>query len=133
MLNLLAEHLEFAPCTEHNRIDTYEDDLQVLKATQWMATCTGMELTGSPLPVNHQNAFPMKRKPLMQDGGAPVTDENPVVQIERLAMWDDKSDKVVQMNHPHLPQIMSDRSIGSSHNSIYCLPDRISITSPTGN
>ncbi len=83
VLNLLAENLEFAPCTEHNRIDTYEDDLQALKAAQFMATCTGMELTGSPLPVNHQNAFPMKRKPLTQDGGAPVTDENPVVQIER--------------------------------------------------
>lgn len=111
VLNLLAENLEFAPCTEHNRIDTYEDDLQALKATKWMATCTGMELTGSPLPVNHQNAFPMKRKPLTQDGGAPVTDENPEVQIERLAMWDDRSNKVVQMNHPHLPQILRDRDL----------------------
>lgn len=111
VLNLLAENLEFAPCTEHNRIDTYEDDLQALQATKWMATCTGMELTGSPLPVNHQNAFPMQRKPLTQDGGAPVTDENPEVQIERLAMWDNKSDKVVQMNHPHLAQIMSDRDL----------------------
>ena len=111
VLNLLAENLEFAPCTEHNRIDTYEDDLQALGATKLMATCTGMELTGSPLPVNHQNAFPMLRKPLTQDGGAPVTDENPEVQIERLAMWDNKSDKVVQMNHPHLAQIMSDRDL----------------------
>ena len=111
VLNLLAENLEFAPCTEHNRIDTYEDDLQVLQAAKCMATCTGMELTGSPLPVNHQNAFPLKRKPLTQDGGGPVTDENPEVQIERLAMWDDKSDKVVQMNHPHLPQIMRDRDL----------------------
>ena len=111
VLNLLAENLEFAPCTEHNRIDTYEDDLQALKATKWMATCTGMELTGSPLPVNHQNAFPMQHKPRTQDGGAPVTDENPEVQIERLAMWDGKSDKVVQMNHPHLAQIMNDRDL----------------------
>lgn len=111
VLNLLAENLEFCPCTEHNRIDTYEDDLQALKATKWMATCTGMELTGSPLPVNHQNAFPLKRTPLTQDGGGPVTDENPVVQIERLALWDDKSDKIVQMNHPHLPQIMRDRDL----------------------
>ncbi len=111
VLNLLAENLEFAPCTEHNRIDTYEDDLQALGATKWMATCTGMELTGSPLPVNHQNAFPMQRKPFTQDGGGPVTDDNPVTQIERLAMWDNRSDKVVQMNHPHLPQIMRDRDL----------------------
>ncbi len=111
VLNLLAENLEFCPCTEHNRIDTYEDDLQALKATKWMATCTGMELTGSPLPVNHQNAFPLNRAPLTQDGGGPVTDENPVIQIERLAMWDGNSKKVVQMNHPHLSQVMSDRDL----------------------
>jgi hypothetical protein len=74
-----------------------------------MATCTGMELTGGLLPVNHQNAFPLIHKPRTQDGGAPVTDTDPVVQIERLALWDNASDKLVQMNHPNLPQILGDR------------------------
>jgi len=33
-----------------------------------------------------------------QDGGAPVTDSDPQVQIERL-LWDDNSDRVVRENH----------------------------------
>ncbi len=109
--NLLAENLEFAPCTEHNRVDTYAPHLQRLDATRLMATCTGIELTGVPLPVNHQNAFPMKRTPHVQDGGGPTPDIDPIIQIERLAGWDSGSDKVVQMNHPNLPQIMGDRDL----------------------
>lgn len=111
VLNLLAEHLEFAPCTEHNRIDTYADDLELLGATADMATCTGMELTGSPLPINHQNAFPLHRHEHTQDNGGPTTDADPVKQIERLALWDDSSSKVVQSNHPNLPQILGDRDL----------------------
>lgn len=111
VLNLLAEHLEFSPCTEHNRIDTYAEHLTALGATKQMATCTGMELTGALLPVNHQNAFPLHRHPHVQDGGGPTTDSDPVVQIQRLAMWDDNSDKVVQTNHPNIPQILGDRDV----------------------
>ncbi len=111
VLNLLAEHIEFAPCTEHNRIDTYADDLEFLKAATAMATCTGMELTGSPLPINHQNAFPLHRHEHHQDGGGPITDADPVKQIERLALWDLASSKVVQTNHPNIPQILGDRDL----------------------
>lgn len=110
VLNLLCEHIEFAPCTEHNRIDTYMPHLKRLGAENLMATCTGMELTGSPLPVNHQNSFPLIYKPHTQDGGAPTTDSNPLVQIERLAMWDERSEKLVQGNHPNLVQILGDRN-----------------------
>jgi hypothetical protein len=110
VLNLLCEHVEFAPCTEHNRIDTYVPHLKRLGVERVMATCTGMELTGSVLPVNHQNAFPLEHKPRTQDGGGPVTDIDPVVQVERLALWDSRSDKLVQMNHPNLPQILGDRN-----------------------
>ncbi len=109
VLNLLCEHLEFAPCTEHNRIDTYTPHLKRLGSEHLMATCTGMELTGQPLPANHQNAFPLIHKPRTQDGGGPVTDLNPEVQIERLAMWDNKSDKLVQGNHPNIHQILGDK------------------------
>jgi hypothetical protein len=68
-----------------------------------------MELTGNPLPINHQNAFPLLHTPHTQDGGGPVTDTNPITQVERLAFWDNMSDKLVQMNHPNLPQILGDR------------------------
>lgn len=111
VLNLLAEHLEFAPCTEHNRIDTYADDLAKLGAEPAMATCTGMELTGGPLPINHQNAFPMVHHEHQQDGGAPQSDADPVKQIERLALWDQGSPKVVQTNHPNIPSILGDRDL----------------------
>ncbi|MGI8979444.1 MAG: CehA/McbA family metallohydrolase [Pirellulaceae bacterium] len=109
--NLICEHIEFGPCTEHNRIDTYVPHLKALKAEHLMATCTGMELTGGPLPVNHQNAFPLVMRARMQDGGGPVTDQNPEVQIERLALWDNKSDKLIQMNHPNLRQILGDKDL----------------------
>lgn len=111
VLNLLAEHIEFAPCTEHNRIDSYTPHLQRIQCERLLATCTGMELTGSPLPINHQNAFPLIHKPRTQDGGAPVTAGDPVVQIERLAMWDNGSEKLVQENHPNLVQILGDKDL----------------------
>ncbi len=111
VLNLLAEHIEFAPCTEHNRISSYEPHLVRLNAKSFMATCTGMELTGKPLPVNHQNAFPLHHHPHTQDGGGPTTHSNPVVQIERLAMWDEESDKLLQQNHPNLERIWADQDL----------------------
>ncbi len=109
VLNLLAEQIEFAPCTEHNRIDSYMPHLRRLDAVGVMQTCPGMELTGGPLPINHQNAFPMIMRKRTQDGGAPVTSGNPVVQIERLKFWDDKSEKLMQMNHPNLMSVLGDQ------------------------
>jgi len=109
VLGLLCENIEFAPCTEHNRVDTYDPHLEALQVKHLMATCSGMELTGQPLPLNHQNAFPLHRKPRTQDGGAPVTDENPIVQIKRLALWEHDSEKLVQINHPNLVQMIGDR------------------------
>ena len=109
VLNLLCEHIEFAPCTEHNRISTYEPHLERLGAERLMATCTGIELTGRPLPINHQNAFPLVMRPGAQDGGAPTTDDDPEVQIERLALWDGASEKLVQVNHPDIGWMFFDR------------------------
>lgn len=109
--NLVCEQIDFAPCTEHQRIESYDDQLEKLGVQKFMATCTGMELTGSPLPINHQNAFPLKWKPYSQDGGGPKTSTNPVTQIARLAMWDDNSDKLVQTNHPNVSQLVEDRNL----------------------
>jgi len=114
VLNLLAEHLEFAPCTEHNRITVYDPHLKHFAATDRMLSCPGMELTGSPLPLNHQNAFPLAPRPRTQDGGGPKTDVDPVVQIERLAMWDGGAEKLVQINHPNIPQMVGDRDLNGS-------------------
>ena len=109
--NLVCEQIDFAPCTEHQRIESYDDQLKTLGAERFMATCSGMELTGSPLPINHQNAFPLKWDPFGQDGGGPSTSSDPVAQIARLAMWDDNSKKVVQTNHPNLRQLIRDKDL----------------------
>jgi hypothetical protein len=109
VLNLVCEHIEFAPCTEHNRVDSYAPHIKKLGIENRMATCTGIELTGALLPVNHQNAFPLSHTPRTQNGGGPEVDANPLVQIERLALWDNKSEKLLQMNHPNLVQILGDR------------------------
>jgi hypothetical protein len=112
VLNLLCEHIEFAPCTEHNRLSSYVPHLQQLGVEHLMATCVGMELTGSPGELNHQNAFPLVMKPRIQDNGAPARIAgNPVAQIERLALWDNNSDKVVQVNHPNIQRLAADRNL----------------------
>lgn len=107
--NLVCEHIEFGPCTEHQRIESYDDQLEALDATDLMATCSGMELTGGPLPINHQNVFPLKWRPFEQAGGGPRTDRDPIAQIQRIAMWDNAADKVVQINHPDLNQMARDK------------------------
>jgi hypothetical protein len=114
VLNLLCEHIEFAPCTEHNRLSTYAPHLKRLGAEGRMATCVGIELTGSPLPLNHQNAFPMVLRPHTQNGGGPSPDLDPAIQIERLALWDQSSEKLVQVNHPDLGWMFRDRN-GDGH------------------
>jgi hypothetical protein len=109
VLNLVAEHVEFAPCTEHNRVSTYADHIQSHHLGRFIATVSGIELTGSPLPLNHQNAFPMVHRPRTQDGGGPTTDQSPETQIERLTAWDDHSEKLVQQNHPDIGWLFFDR------------------------
>lgn len=109
VLNLLCEQVDYAPCTEHNRVSTYAPHLERLQAAHLMGTCTGIELTGSPLPLNHQNAFPMVFTPRTQDGGGPLPDVNPEAQIARLALWDNRSEKLVQQNHPDLGRLFFDK------------------------
>ncbi|MEP3482347.1 MAG: CehA/McbA family metallohydrolase [Fuerstiella sp.] len=109
VLNLLAEQIDFAPCTEHNRVETYADDIAALGAEKFLATVSGMELTGKPLPLNHQNVFPMIHRPRTQDGGGPITDDSPESQIERLMIWDNRSRKLIQQNHPDLGWLFYDK------------------------
>ncbi|MBL8820157.1 MAG: CehA/McbA family metallohydrolase [Planctomyces sp.] len=110
VLNLAAEHIEFAPCTEHNRVSSYSDHIAFLGLSQHLATVSGMELTGSPLPLNHQNVFPMIHRPRTQDGGGPTTDASPETQMERIVAWDDHSEKLIQQNHPDLGWLFYDKN-----------------------
>lgn len=110
VLNLVCEHIEFAPCTEHNRIDTYQPHFDNLKINSWISSVTGMELTGSPLPLNHQNVFPLHHHPHHQDGGGPVTDGDVSTQVRRIATWDNGSDKLIQQNHPDVGWLVYDKN-----------------------
>ncbi len=109
VLNLAAEHVEFAPSTEHNRLDTYGPEIEALGLRKFISTAVGVELTGTPFALNHQNAFPLLMKPRTQDNGAPRPDTDPAVQVRRLAEWDDTSEKLVQQNHPDLGWLLFDR------------------------
>jgi hypothetical protein len=110
VLNLLCEQIEFAPCTEHNRLSTYDPHLKSLGVEGRMGTCVGIEATGKPLPLNHQNAFPLILRPHTQNGGGPEHDDDPEIQIQRLASWDNGSEKLVQVNHPDVGWMFRDRN-----------------------
>ena len=119
VLNLVAENIEFAPCTEHNRVTTYQPHIDKLGIASQLASVTGMELTGIPLPLNHQNAFPMKMTPRVQDGGGPVAGDDLESQIERLALHDDRSEKLIQVNHPDLGWMFYDKNGDGQSDSGY--------------
>jgi hypothetical protein len=107
---LVAEGVEFAPSTEHNRIQTYRHRLKALGLETLLGTSDGIELTGSPLPLNHQNAFPLVLKPRTQDNGGPLTDVEPQTQIRRLHDHDHHSEKLVQQNHPDIGWLVFDKN-----------------------
>ena len=107
---LAAEGVEFAACTEHNRVMSYRARLKKLGLDKLLATSDGVEMTGMPGSLNHQNAFPIRWKPNTQYGGGPEIDTNCTVQIERLAHWDHHSEKLVQQNHPDLGWLFFDKN-----------------------
>jgi hypothetical protein len=107
---LAAEGVEFAASTEHNRIQTYRGRLKALGLEKVLATSDGIELTGSPLPLNHHNAFPLRHHPNRQDGGGPLVALDPLAQIKRLHEHDHGSEKLVQQNHPDLGWLVYDRN-----------------------
>lgn len=119
VLNHVCENLEFVPCTEHNRVDTYEPIIAELGVGRFVSTVSGIELTGVPLPLNHQNAFPIIRRPYTQDGGAPLPDTDPATQIERLTLADNRSEKLVQVNHPDLGWMFYDKDGDGQQNAGY--------------
>ena len=81
VINLAAEHIQWAPTTEHNRIYDWKPHIDKLGLTDHISTIPGIELTGRG---PHINAFPLKPIPRTQDGGAPVWERDPRVNIARL-------------------------------------------------
>jgi hypothetical protein len=107
LINLAAEHIEFAPTTEHNRLYDWAPHIERLELTQYLSTVPGIELTGSGA---HLNSFPFKPEPGRQDNGAPVWRTDP--RLNALTLRDFQGgdpDRWVQINHPDLVANFIDR------------------------
>lgn len=100
LINLAAEHIEFAPTTEHNRLYDWAPIIAQLGLSAELQTVPGMELTGR---FAHFNAFPFKPEPRTQDNGAPVWNEDPRITAITLRDWQGaEPDRWVQINHPDM-------------------------------
>ncbi len=107
LANLAAEHIEFAPTTEHNRLYDWAPHIQRLGLTPFMQTVPGMELTGGGA---HFNSFPFKPEPFTQDNGAPVWNKDPRITAVTLRDWQGaEPDRWVQINHPDMVENFIDR------------------------
>jgi len=107
LINIAVEHLEFAPTTEHNRLFDWEPTIQALGLSPFIKTVKGMELTGRG---QHFNAFPFEPDPYLQDGGAPVWNDDPRITALTLRRWQgERADRWIQFNHPDLSNMFMDR------------------------
>lgn len=107
LINIAVEHLEFTPTTEHNRFFDWEPTIRALGLEPFIKTVKGVELTGSR---QHFNAFPFEPDPLLQDGGAPVWNDDPRITALTLRRWQgERADRWIQFNHPDLSNMFIDR------------------------
>lgn len=107
LINLAAEHIEFAPTTEHNRLYDWLPHIDRLGLSPFLKTVPGMELTGSGA---HFNAFPLSPNPVLQDGGAPVWKKDPRLNAITLRDWQGaESDRWIHVNHPDMVENFVDR------------------------
>jgi hypothetical protein len=111
LINIAAEHIEFAPTTEHNRIYDWRPIIEKLGLQNDIQTVVGMELTGS---ASHLNSFPLTVEPYLQDNGAPVYNLDPRISALTLRGWQgERDDRWVQINHPDNAFLFNDRNLDS--------------------
>lgn len=100
IINLAAEHIEFAPTTEHNRLYDWQPHIDRLGLSAEVQTVPGMELTGR---AAHFNSFPFQPQPFTQDNGAPIWNDDPRITALTLRDWQGaEPDRWVQINHPDM-------------------------------
>lgn len=125
VINMAAEHLEFVPTTEHNRIYDWTPHIVKLGLENEMTTIPGIELTGSGA---HLNTFPLTPVPFTQDGGAPAWEKDPRVNahhLQNLGGWDPKRDQWIQINHPDMSENFIDRNKDKKADGGFLLLDQI--------
>lgn len=107
LINLAAEHIEFAPTTEHNRFYDWKPLIDKLGLAPFVSTIPGVELTGRRA---HFNSFPFTPDPMLQDGGAPEWNDDPRINALTLRRWQTEDPtRWIQINHPDLPNLFVDR------------------------
>lgn len=101
VLNLLAEHIEFAVPTEHNRVSSFAAHITRLGADKHLATVPGVGLTaGRRHTRTHQNAFPIPYRRGDLDGGMLQRPEH-IGQLDWLNRWKTGAERFVQIMYPH--------------------------------
>jgi len=107
VINLAAEHIEFAPTTEHNRLFDWRPTINALGLSNELQTVPGMELTGGGA---HFNSFPLEPEPFTQDWGAPVWNKDPRITAVTLRNHQGENlHRYIQINHPDLVENFIDR------------------------
>lgn len=107
IINLAAEHIEFAPTTEHNRLFDWRPTINSLGLSNEIQTVSGIELTGSG---PHLNSFPFEPQPFLQDNGAPEWNRDPRVTALTLRRWQGEDPhRWIQINHPDMVENFFDR------------------------
>lgn len=107
VINLAAEHIEFAPTTEHNRLYDWTPYIEALGLEEELYTIPGIELTGSG---THFNSFPFVPDPGLQDGGAPIWNRDPrITAITLMNHQGYLAERYVQANHPDMAYNFNDR------------------------
>ena len=105
--NLAAEHIEFAPTTEHNRMYDWQPHIDRLGLTEEISTVTGIELTGAG---PHLNSFPHVITPYRQDNGAPKWSPDPRISALTLRFLEGAGpSRWVHLNHPRVSRYFGDR------------------------
>ncbi len=107
IINLAAEHIEFAPTTEHNRLYDWRPHIEKLGLKYEIQTVSGMELTGG---AAHFNMFPLTPKWNIQDNGAPQWNPDPRITAVTLRDFQGQNPhRWVQINHPDMVANFIDR------------------------
>ena len=113
VINLAAEHIEFAPTTEHNRLYDWTPHIEKLGLTYEIKTVPGTEFTGR---MAHMNMFPLKPVAFVQDGGLPAYQMDPRLNALVLRrLQGEEKDRWIQINHPDMVQNFNDRNADGKH------------------
>ncbi len=108
VINLAAEHIEFAPTTEHNRLYDWTPHIEKLGLVKEINTVPGTEFTGG---MAHMNMFPLKPVPFVQDGGLPAYQMDPRLNALVLRRFQgEEPSRWIHINHPDMIQNFTDRN-----------------------